>query len=113
MVHKKYIKRGGKTFGPYFYENYRENGVTKTRYLGKAKSKPKKDFNKLFLNIAIIVLGVLIFSSIGLFFLDKEQFIAEGSGEDLASYSPLNFFKSLFIAAPSPLNHREYLYRHP
>ena len=38
MVHKKYIKRDGKTFGPYLYENYREDGVVKTRYLGKGKS---------------------------------------------------------------------------
>ncbi|MDO8517557.1 MAG: hypothetical protein Q7S33_05525, partial [Nanoarchaeota archaeon] len=47
MVHKKYIKRGNKVFGPYFYENYRENGITKTRYLGtalenSADSKQKK-----------------------------------------------------------------------
>ena len=38
MVHKKYIKRGDKIFGPYLYTNYRENGITKTRYLGKAPS---------------------------------------------------------------------------
>ena len=27
MVHKRYIKRGGKLYGPYFYESFRdENG---------------------------------------------------------------------------------------
>jgi len=45
MVHKKYIKRGNKVFGPYIYENYRENGVTKTRYLGKGLDKKSKKSN--------------------------------------------------------------------
>jgi len=52
MVHKKYIKRDGKTFGPYLYQNYRENGVTKTRYLGLAKEKTLRIgflFSELFL----------------------------------------------------------------
>jgi hypothetical protein len=43
MVHKKYIKRGDKTFGPYYYKNYREKGVTKTKYLG---TKFKENFAK-------------------------------------------------------------------
>ena len=38
MVHKKFIKRGKKVFGPYLYENYRVNGETKTRYLGLSNS---------------------------------------------------------------------------
>ncbi len=33
MVYKKYIKKGGKTFGPYYYESYRENGKVKTRFI--------------------------------------------------------------------------------
>ena len=43
MVYKKYIKRGGKTFGPYYYESYRDaDGNVKTRYVdpptvGKSK----------------------------------------------------------------------------
>ncbi|MDH3353283.1 MAG: hypothetical protein OEL87_02445, partial [Nanoarchaeota archaeon] len=39
MAHEKYIKKNGKVFGPYLYENYRENGRTKTRYIGKGKNK--------------------------------------------------------------------------
>ena len=39
MVHKKYIKRGNKIFGPYLYQNYRVNGITKTKYLGLAKEE--------------------------------------------------------------------------
>ena len=33
MVHKKFIKRGGKVYGPYYYHSYRENGKVKKRYL--------------------------------------------------------------------------------
>jgi len=34
MVYKRYIKRGGKTYGPYYYRNYRdENGDIKREYL--------------------------------------------------------------------------------
>lgn len=34
MVYKKYIKRGNKIHGPYYYESYRdENGKTRSRYL--------------------------------------------------------------------------------
>ena len=35
--------RGGKKFGPYFYENYRVDGVTKTRYLGTSLPEEKKN----------------------------------------------------------------------
>ena len=35
MVHKKFVKKGGKIFGPYYYETYRENGKVKTVYVGK------------------------------------------------------------------------------
>ena len=35
MAYKKFIKRGGKTFGPYYYESYRdENGTVKKKYIG-------------------------------------------------------------------------------
>ncbi len=41
MVYKKYIKKKGKTFGPYYYESYRDkDGKVKTRYLGE--TLPKK-----------------------------------------------------------------------
>jgi hypothetical protein len=61
MVHKKYIKRGGKTFGPYLYENYRENGVTKTRYLGLAKEEKKLRVNKNFIVVAGALFLILSF----------------------------------------------------
>jgi len=67
MAHKKYIKRDGKTFGPYYYENYRENGKTKTRYLGTSlKNHHKKKKAKVHLNVhhhhflIIFILGCVV-----------------------------------------------------
>ncbi|MDP2672642.1 MAG: hypothetical protein Q8O84_02425, partial [Nanoarchaeota archaeon] len=61
MVYKRYIKRDGKTFGPYYYESYRdEKGRTKTRLV----SQPKKIFPfKLLLIISltlVLIAGFLI-----------------------------------------------------
>ena len=106
MVHKKYIKRGGRVFGPYLYENYREKGVTKTRYLGLADSKKQKnkkriDKSLVMVSIFLILIIVLGFTSL---FLYETGFFGVGEGrEGLGSYSPLDLFKKLFIAS-SPLN---------
>jgi hypothetical protein len=67
MVHKKYIIKKGKKFGPYLYENYRENGKTKTRYLGKYKEKKNPLKNPLvlfgfFALLAIIFIGLAYIS---------------------------------------------------
>ena len=35
MVYKRYVKKGGKVFGPYYYESYRDKeGKTRTRFIG-------------------------------------------------------------------------------
>jgi len=34
MVYKKYITKGGKLHGPYYYESYRDGDKIKKRYLG-------------------------------------------------------------------------------
>jgi hypothetical protein len=39
MVFKRYIKRGGKVFGPYYYESKRINGKIKSLYVGSARNK--------------------------------------------------------------------------
>ena len=72
MVYKRYIKKrvNGelKTFGPYYYESYRDkHGITKTRYV----SKPENNFLKravtlfllIFISIFIILLFVFLFNS--------------------------------------------------
>ncbi|MBR9705101.1 hypothetical protein GOV12_06830, partial [Candidatus Pacearchaeota archaeon] len=52
MVYKKYHKRGGKTFGPYYYESYRHEGKVKKFYIGGEKEyklwlKRKKQEKKI------------------------------------------------------------------
>ena len=73
MAHKKYIKRGGKSFGPYYYENYRDKGKTKTRYIGK--EHPEKNQKILRVNskkYLLLVLGILILTSF-LFYTSCER----------------------------------------
>ena len=77
MVVKKYIKRGEKVFGPYYYESVRENGKVVHKYIGGEKeySLWKKKRNKgslktryhtrfsLFLLLLLIVGFIFIFST--------------------------------------------------
>lgn len=42
MVYKRYAKKNGKVYGPYYYESYRENGVVKKVYLGQNPSRPSE-----------------------------------------------------------------------
>jgi hypothetical protein len=56
-MHKKYIKRGSARFGPYYYETYRQNGLIKTRYVGK-DSSPQK-FSAIILSTAILIFFAL------------------------------------------------------
>ena len=67
-MHKKYIKRDGRVFGPYYYTTYRENGKIKTRYLGSAddidsaesKLTQKKSFSLDHFLVFITLLSLLI-----------------------------------------------------
>jgi hypothetical protein len=69
MTHKKYIKIKGKTYGPYYYESYREDGKVKKRYV---KNLPetlwsKSSFfsqKKLF-----IIIPLILILSLGILFL--------------------------------------------
>ena len=63
MVYKRYIKRGGKTFGPYYYESYRDaEGRTHSRFLGGPEYRKRKAGNmRLFLVLGI---GVLLIAGL-------------------------------------------------
>src|SRR3989339_321398 len=75
MVYKRYIKKKvngeWKTFGPYYYESYRDsNGITKTRYILEPKKITKlravtekiyRESRKLFVVLGILCLVVLSF----------------------------------------------------
>jgi len=63
-MHKKFIKRGDRKFGPYYYTTYRDGDKIKTRYFGKEKfaPSPSNKFNVfLVLFVIIAVSGVFLF----------------------------------------------------
>lgn len=55
MVHKKYIKRGDKVFGPYYYTSYRENGKVKTKYIKHGTRRKFISLGALIVIIAFII----------------------------------------------------------
>lgn len=59
MVYKKYIKRNGKKFGPYYYENYREDGKVKTRFISGPSMLDKYKNLIWIIFLLVIVLGIL------------------------------------------------------
>ena len=67
MVYKRYIKRGGKVCGPYYYESHRDkNGRVVSKYLKGYKPKFKDMVPiKALLNISFILLLILIILFIG------------------------------------------------
>jgi hypothetical protein len=62
MSHKRVVEKGGKTYGPYLYESYRdEDGKVKKRYLGKVvEQNDTSRFVIGFLVIALIVCLLII-----------------------------------------------------
>jgi hypothetical protein len=80
MAYKKYIKRDGKLFGPYYYESYRDSdGNVKTRYLvnpPKKESFSFKNFGGSAINfkgsvfvIASVLIALLLIIFVSLFVL--------------------------------------------
>ena len=71
MVYKKYIKSGGKTFGPYLYKSRKENGKVITEYLGPAEQEKSKvnfferhtntNHKNLFLILGLVGFFILLF----------------------------------------------------
>ncbi len=68
MVHKKYIKIGSKTYGPYYYESYREGGKVRKRYFKipheeerRVKGSPSKNKIIGFKPVIILYLVFIIF----------------------------------------------------
>ena len=67
MTYKKYIKRGGKIYGPYIYHSRRIGGKVVSEYHGPRKP----DYKKIFLAIfGVVFLVALIFI---LIFSEKEM----------------------------------------
>ena len=72
MVYKKYITCDGKTYGPYFYESYREDGKVKKRYIKMPDDNFFSGVTKNFLSILLIfsLVFVLMFFSFSNFTRD-------------------------------------------
>src|SRR3989344_3580301 len=62
MVYKKFIKRGGKLYGPYVYRSRRENGVVVTEYQGKSFLNRKKIAAFFITPILVLLLAFFFFS---------------------------------------------------
>ena len=61
MVYKRYVRRNGKVFGPYYYESYREGNTVKKRYIGGEKKPLSLDFNSLLRAFLVVVFVFLMF----------------------------------------------------
>ncbi|MFH1521418.1 MAG: hypothetical protein ABIF18_00505 [archaeon] len=60
MSYKRVVKKGGKVYGPYVYESYRdEDGNVKKRYLGKPEDKKKSTHPFIFL-VGILTLFLIV-----------------------------------------------------
>ncbi|MBX4196634.1 hypothetical protein KW805_03525, partial [Candidatus Pacearchaeota archaeon] len=55
-MHKKYIKKNGKVFGPYLYENKRLNGKVVTSYVGKPERKMHLSYILIFIILVIFLI---------------------------------------------------------
>jgi len=78
MVYKKYIKRGGKVYGPYLYHNHREGDKIITSYVGKHKEH-KENKNRIWMLLPIVIL-LLFAIGIILFYQDFTGYASEGDG---------------------------------
>ena len=48
MAYKRYIKRGGKVYGPYIYKSRKENGKVISEYVGRGKLNSMPQITVLF-----------------------------------------------------------------
>ena len=73
MVYKKYIKRGGKLFGPYYYRSIKKGGKVITQYVKNPNDFPKKKFSIGYkkINKNFLILPILFLILIAGFFILK------------------------------------------
>ncbi|MEI6058641.1 MAG: hypothetical protein WCP89_02620, partial [archaeon] len=105
MVYKRYVKRGGKTFGPYYYESYRgADGKVKTRYLENYKplkvSRASKVSKKHVVGVGKIFLVFALVTLLGFFAysiwnqnnngLSGQVISEDGNGEDISGSADIS-----------------------
>jgi len=67
MVYKRYIKKNGKRYGPYFYESHKKNGKVISKYIGREEIK-KQGINFSFFKPLFFILGFIILLFLIIFF---------------------------------------------
>ncbi|MBU2616705.1 MAG: hypothetical protein KKB79_01850 [Nanoarchaeota archaeon] len=96
MAYKKYIKRGGKIYGPYIYHSRREDGKVISEYRGTSKKAYKPSYKKISLAfvglLALIAITYLAFNMENVFtgraVMDLDAEYSEGiiSGQLILSH---------------------------
>ena len=77
MVFKRYIKKGGKKLGPYYYENVRHEGKIKTVYVGTNPQHHPKHKIKKPLFVLILALSLILIFGAGLFILQNKAYLTQ------------------------------------
>jgi len=111
MVYKRYIKRGGKTYGPYLYESHRVNGKVVASYVGEAKI-PNRKLSSL--KIILPCLFIVFFVTL-LFFLSNNSITGHMSMQ--VNEDSISLFlkegellpKNAIISVTDPNSTREFL----
>ncbi|MFH1425340.1 MAG: S8 family serine peptidase [archaeon] len=75
MVYKRYVRKGGKVFGPYYYESYRDGEKVRKKYFGSVERKSNWRKGLMFGLLAFVFLLVVTqagFNLIGFLVYDEE-----------------------------------------
>ena len=114
MVYKKYIRREGKVFGPYYYHNRKVDGKVVTDYIGKEKDVGEEksfisDFKKSNLLLILGFIFLVVFGAIFLNFFSTGKAVLNMdevyySGESLEGNVNLVLSEKELIPADSNIN---------
>ncbi|MFH1637743.1 MAG: putative Ig domain-containing protein, partial [Candidatus Woesearchaeota archaeon] len=63
MVHKRYIKKNGKIYGPYYYKTVRDKGKVRSIYLGQSKDGKSSIISFAF----FVIISLVLLASLGLY----------------------------------------------
>src|SRR3989339_1442984 len=83
MAYKRYFYKNGKTYGPYYYESYRdENGKVRKRYVAAPLDKDDKSFftPTIFNYKLLILFGIFFVLLLGLNFFNNHVYYSKTTG---------------------------------
>ncbi len=111
MAYKRYIKKGGRIYGPYTYQSRKENGKVISEYMGKSKGSVKE--KKSFSSKKFLIFGFCLLLAIFLIFF-LHEFLPTGkatisldrvhiAGEELKGNVKFNINEGELIPADSKI----------